>query len=60
MEYTIALFLRDNKTYSLEEVEKKYPKVFSASVRQYMEMMNDIYNNKKKREDAIHEMLGGR
>lgn len=60
MNYTMALFLRDNKTYSLEEIEKKYPKVFSASVRQYMEMMNDIYNKKKKREDAIHEMLGGR
>lgn len=60
MNYTMALFLRDNKTYSLEEIEKKYPKVFSASVRQYMEMINDIYNNKKKREDAIHEMLGGR
>lgn len=60
MNYTTALFLRDNKTPSLKEIEKKYPKVFSASVRQYMEMMNYIYNNKKKREDAIHEMLGGR
>lgn len=58
MNYTMALFLRDNKTYSLEEVEKKYPKVFSASVRQFTEMMNRFYN--KKREDAIHEILGGR
>lgn len=59
MNYVIVLFLRDNKNYSLDEIEKEYPKIFTPSVRQFTEELMDKFSN-MKREDAIHEMLGGK
>lgn len=59
MNYVIVLFLRDNKNYSLDEIEKEYPKIFTPSVRQFTEELMDKFSN-MKREDAINEMLGGK
>lgn len=59
MNYVIVLFLRDNKNYSLDEIEKEYPQIFTPSVRQFTEELMDKFSN-MKREDAIHEMLGGK
>ena len=33
MNYLLALYLRDDKLYSLEEVEQKYPNVFKPEKR---------------------------
>ena len=58
MNYVIVLFLRDNKNYSLDEIEKEYPKILTPSVRQLTKGVMDKLSN--KREDVIHEMLGGK
>ena len=58
MNYVFLLVLRDNKNYSLDEIEKEYPKIFSSSIRQHTEKLLDELSN--KRADVIHEMLGGK
>ena len=58
MNYVFVLFLRDNKNYSLDEIEKEYPQIFSPAIRQHTKKLIDELSN--KREDVIHEMLGGK
>ncbi len=59
MNYVFVLFLRDNKNYSLDEIEKEYPQIFSPAIRQHIRksLIDELSN---KREDVIHEMLGGK
>lgn len=59
MNYVLTLFLRDNKNHSLDKIEKEYPNVFSPSVRQLTQGLIDKLSN-MEREDAVHEMIGGR
>ena len=56
--YVFVLFLRDNKNYSLDEIEKEYLQIFSPAIRQHTKKLIDELSN--KREDVIHEMLGGK
>ena len=58
MNYVFVLFLRDNKNYSLDEIEKEYLQIFSPAIRQHTKKLIDELSN--KREDVIHEMLGGK
>ena len=58
MNYLLALYLRDDKMYSLEEVEQKYPNVFKPETRQYITgMVGNL--GKKSREKLIYEMVSG-
>ena len=58
MNYLLALYLRDDKMYSLDEVEQKYPNVFKPETRQYITgMMGNL--GKQSREKLINEMIGG-
>ena len=58
MNYLLALYLRDDKMYSLEEVEQKYPNVFKPETRQHITgMMGNL--GKKSREKLIYEMVSG-
>lgn len=59
MNYVFALFLRDNKYYPYEEIEKKYPDLIKSSARDFtIEIIDSLC--KMKREDMIHEMINGR
>ena len=56
MNYMLGLYLRDNKIYSVDEIEKTKPKVLSPSAKELTnELMNDLY--KRKREKAIDRLL---
>ena len=48
----------DLMNYSLDEIEKEYPQIFSPAIRQHTKKLIDELSN--KREDVIHEMLGGK
>ena len=49
---------RLKENYSLDEIEKEYPQIFSPAIRQHTKKLIDELSN--KREDVIHEMLGGK
>lgn len=59
MNYVFALFLRDNKYYPFEEIEKKYPNLIKSSERDFTKEIIDSLS-KMKREDMIHKMISGR
>lgn len=57
--YVLALYLRDNKKYTWEEMEKKYPVAVDPSARQFtIKMMNGFYDQDRK--ELVHEMIGGK
>lgn len=59
MNYFVALYLRDNQKYSLDEFEQKYPNVFQDATKEFrIGVVNTINNNSRK--DIIYELLGCR
>lgn len=59
MNYFVVLYLRDNKKYSLDEFEKKYPNIFQDVTKEFrIGIVNTINNNSRK--DIIYELLGCR